>query len=696
MQCEYCGWRFIGGGYETLKQRDLVESQNKKLHDEMHKALLKSGKPYPRIKFPEYDEPQEVTPVLKITRDTHPTEITHAYAEQTTRQTSTSTTYADITGASVSSSNFTANQDHLVIVTAKMDMADTSNVGSIRMVRGTTPTVIADSEQSMENGGSSLETAQVCAYNWWGIINTGTAETLKMQCKTNTGTAAVGVDLISITVIKLSPDLTVNTDYKYNLNSTSVNITAYNTDTTSTNNASITLTPATASHKWLILSKARFGDGMATDQSVNSRIEHSGGATSSLPEMQLEGEDTTLDQYVLTGIRTDTLSATGQTYTEISKLIQTPGAGAANATKTHSGIFMLDLDVFKNVQVNQEDTTEDISVATATTSYGHLVHSQSITPTQIGDVVILGFATVDAGGSGTEWRLRMQVDNADQPPNQTTKAYDFWQYTTEDRMPILYNTVENLSAAAHTVDLDASLTTVSSGNGTYTRNITAFSMELAAATALTTVKNETEAITEVVVKVLGTANKVVKNETETVTETVVPVLVSTLLLIQDENIVFTMSGGAANTSITASLGGARSTAGGGVLSNKLFDDVSLAEAASGDVEFRCFYILNTHGTLTASNVKIWIPTNTPGQDEIDIALGSSAVNGTEQTIANESTAPTSVTFVTANSEATAINCGTLPAGQHRAIWLRRTVPVAAAFFPNNTYQLQVSLYSDHS
>ena len=45
------------------------------------------------------------------------------------------------------------------------------------------------------------------------------------------------------------------------------------------------------------------------------------------------------------------------------------------------------------------------------------------------------------------------------------------------------------------------------------------------------------------------------------------------------------------------------------------------------------------------NSVIWIASNTPSADTtIEIALGSSAINGTEQTIANENTAPTGVTF----------------------------------------------------
>ncbi len=51
---------------------------------------------------------------------------------------------------------------------------------------------------------------------------------------------------------------------------------------------------------------------------------------------------------------------------------------------------------------------------------------------------------------------------------------------------------------------------------------------------------------------------------------------------------------------------------------------------------------------------------------------------TEQTVANESTAPTSVTFSQPSNLAGGIALGDIPAGQHRAVWARRTVNAAAA------------------
>lgn len=108
--------------------------------------------------------------------------------------------------------------------------------------------------------------------------------------------------------------------------------------------------------------------------------------------------------------------------------------------------------------------------------------------------------------------------------------------------------------------------------------------------------------------------------------------------------------------------------------HNVFPQVSEADSLLGIVEYRCLYILNTNGTDTATDVKLWIPTNTPGGDIIEIGLGSSGLNGTEQTIADGETAPTGVTFSSPSSLGAALSLGNIPAGQHYAFWQRRTVP----------------------
>lgn len=160
------------------------------------------------------------------------------------------------------------------------------------------------------------------------------------------------------------------------------------------------------------------------------------------------------------------------------------------------------------------------------------------------------------------------------------------------------------------------------------------------------------------------------------------------------DIVFRLSGGAANTTQTASIGGARSTAGGGVIStdqlNNVWSDVSGAEGAAGSVKYRCIYVLNTHATLTYTAPKVWISAlTTSADDEVDIGIGSSAVNGTEQTIANEDTAPTSVTFTRPTTFAAGLATNDLAPSAHRAIWIRRTVNTNAAAANANPYTLSI-------
>lgn len=152
------------------------------------------------------------------------------------------------------------------------------------------------------------------------------------------------------------------------------------------------------------------------------------------------------------------------------------------------------------------------------------------------------------------------------------------------------------------------------------------------------------------------------------------------------DIKYRLSGGGGNADPALSLGGAKSSTEAG---SNLLDAVSSAEALAGDVEYRCFYVHNAHATLTLENAVAWIEANTPSADTtLDIGLGTSAVNATEQTIADENTAPTGITFVAAVNEAGAVALGNIPAGQHRAVWVRRTVNAGAAA-SNDTATLTV-------
>lgn len=149
---------------------------------------------------------------------------------------------------------------------------------------------------------------------------------------------------------------------------------------------------------------------------------------------------------------------------------------------------------------------------------------------------------------------------------------------------------------------------------------------------------------------------------------------------------YRMSGGAGNASAAASLGGVKSST---AFPSALFDTVTSGEASAGDIEYRCFYVHNANATLTLEAAKLWIQANTPSADTtLEVGLGTSAVNAVEQTVANEGVAPSGVTFVAAPDEAGAILLGDIPAGQHRAVWLKRIVNTGAVA-SNDTANLRV-------
>lgn len=117
--------------------------------------------------------------------------------------------------------------------------------------------------------------------------------------------------------------------------------------------------------------------------------------------------------------------------------------------------------------------------------------------------------------------------------------------------------------------------------------------------------------------------------------------------------------------------------------NNLWDDVSGAEASAGDIEYRAIAVLNNHASLTLQNAQIYISSQTAGGGTIDIGLdpvavsakGSASAQGTN--IANESTAPASVTF-SSPSSGSPLTIGDMAPGTVKMIWLRRTVSAGAS------------------
>ena len=113
--------------------------------------------------------------------------------------------------------------------------------------------------------------------------------------------------------------------------------------------------------------------------------------------------------------------------------------------------------------------------------------------------------------------------------------------------------------------------------------------------------------------------------------------------------------------------------------NAWFDAATPARNAAGEVDYRCGFVRNLDATLTALTYKLWMQGGDPaGGPTWAIALdttaaspiGSASAQALE--IANDTTAPAGLTWVTPTTEGTGLPFGDIPPGDCRPFWVRRT------------------------
>lgn len=151
--------------------------------------------------------------------------------------------------------------------------------------------------------------------------------------------------------------------------------------------------------------------------------------------------------------------------------------------------------------------------------------------------------------------------------------------------------------------------------------------------------------------------------------------------IDTSEVQYRLSGGAANSDPTLSIGGTKSSVAAGA---NIFDDVPSAEASAGRTEYRLVYVHNADPALTLLGAKVWIQTNTPSPGtDVSIGLAAAGLNGTETAVANETTAPAGVAFTQPGTFAGGLTLGDVPNGQHYGVWIRRVVTAGAAAFADS-------------
>lgn len=142
----------------------------------------------------------------------------------------------------------------------------------------------------------------------------------------------------------------------------------------------------------------------------------------------------------------------------------------------------------------------------------------------------------------------------------------------------------------------------------------------------------------------------------------------------------------AQASPDASLGGYISTtqwAGG--TPNDLFNDITGAQNAAGQVDYRCVFLHNSNASNTLQAPALWISSEVAGGASISLAVDNSAASAigaaTAQAdqVASTTTAPTAVgAFSAPTTFATGLALGDIPAGSCKAFWFKRTAANTAA------------------
>jgi len=389
----------------------------------------------------------------------HAAAIEHAHASISSDVTTSSNTFTDVTGVTLASGNFTTGKKYLVDITAQCTY--TSGDGTeMRVVHGSTA---FDGSQAWVNA-SSTDWRQT--YHFMTVWTAVSAEGVALQFRSRTGGANVAkCNFGDIFVMNLSDDLTENTDWHFaEVSADDAMSTAYE------DGASITFTPATASHDWLILGQILTDSGA---QAVNYPTVRLTDGTTVLPQAQIDIGNNALDEKLYGLARVVTLAASSHTWK-----IQYKVSASTTANSLHSKIFALDLNKFRNHTFAQTDA----ATALSSTDWATQIQTASITPDVQGDVWIGAYWSYDKNSSGNMANQRLQVDNSDAPANQTTAVYDYRggiDGTDEEPMSIT-TMVTNMTAAAHTIDLDGSVDATTSTPEAETRTIWAFTMELPA------------------------------------------------------------------------------------------------------------------------------------------------------------------------------------------------------------------------
>ena len=237
-------------------------------------------------------------------------------------------------------------------------------------------------------------------------------------------------------------------EYFFNENTSTTNL---NDLWSSTNNAQLSFTPSGNNEDWLVFTTSQI-DPVDNFAISSTRLQSTGTVSSTNLEYHQLHEDLTNDLHIQTLAKVFTLNSEPQIFTSQSK----QSFSGTGALRQYNAIFALNLEKFADhsasftsAEINTNNN--DFSWFSSPTEMA----SVTITPSTTANVWSFGSFVDDTGGTQTSLGARLQIDDADQPPTQTSDNYDqIVAWGTDDEYTWTLQSVESMSAAPHKVDVD--------------------------------------------------------------------------------------------------------------------------------------------------------------------------------------------------------------------------------------------------
>ncbi len=381
---------------------------------------------------------------------------------QTSDQTTASTTYG---AANTVSAGALANATYITLVFAQYNGGTTTtDAVKLRMVRGSTPTLMVGSEHILE----SRNIGQYYSY-MKKFTAGGSNEDVILQFARLDGSDTMTCYTSVIIGIRTDVDLTEGKDFAYgeqdNTGTPAEITTSWGSFATSG-----AFTPDNAGDKWLACCFGQMEINSAS-RSIEMRMDRDS-ETETLPVCEMEGETAGEDVHCHAIYRPFTLTAAAHTFT-------TQFQREVSANNDH---------LFSSVVVFRMSLMEDSGLAYAAgplslgadDTFEELVATSPFTPQTEGPFVIVSFAVFDDNGGDGNIFLKPTVDGTVTPAavdsNGLGNAYD-----AGDMLPASVLSLETLTASEKDIDLLGKVDTGSSSATPETMMLAFFSLELASA-----------------------------------------------------------------------------------------------------------------------------------------------------------------------------------------------------------------------